>query len=45
LHAACNFALCLFLAAPVLKILQEYQEKITYQVLSPDDKKDTDRGG
>jgi energy-coupling factor transport system substrate-specific component len=42
LHAACNFCLCLVLAAPVLKILQEYQEKITYRVLSAEEVKDGD---
>jgi len=37
LHAVCNFCLCLVLALPVLKILQEYQEKISYRVLPADD--------
>jgi energy-coupling factor transport system substrate-specific component len=37
LHAACNFCLCLFLSTPVLKILQEYQERMNYHYLSSDD--------
>lgn len=48
LHAACNFCLCLVLAAPVLKILQEYQEKITYRVLPAEDnmpKKESEQKG
>lgn len=34
LHAACNFCFCLFLSAPVIKILQEYQDKIYYRNIS-----------
>lgn len=28
LHAVCNFCFCLFLSAPIIKILQDYQDKI-----------------
>ena len=49
LHAVCNFCLCLVLAVPVLKILQEYQEKISYRVLPVEDntfkKKDMQKAG
>ncbi len=49
LHAACNFCLCLVLAIPFLKILQEYQEKITYRIMAAEDntfkKKESERTG
>lgn len=39
LHAVCNFCFCLFLSAPVIKILQEYKDKIYYRNISSDDGK------